>query len=66
MSIPIYKMMVATDWRHLPFAGGVLDQPEWLWADIFTLIWRKAILKEAGRSLSATLMRGGKFGMAMD
>lgn len=50
MSIPIYKMMVATDFRHLPFPGGLLDQPEWLTLDLFTLIWRKSVLKEMAKA----------------
>jgi hypothetical protein len=49
-SIAIYKMMVATDWRHLPYPGGLLDQPDWLLADLFTLAWRKNALKEMSKA----------------
>lgn len=50
MSLAIWKMMIATDFRHLPFPGGLLDQPEWLMIDLFTLSWRKAVLKEQVKS----------------
>ena len=29
--------MQATDWQFLPFPGGLLDQPEWLMDDLFTI-----------------------------
>lgn len=50
--------MIATDFRHLPFPGSLLDQPEWLMADLFTLSWRRAVLKEELRSPMATGLLG--------
>jgi hypothetical protein len=38
-------MMEATDWRFLPYGGGLLDQPDWLMADLFTLSHEKAWIK---------------------
>lgn len=32
-----WSLMEATDWRFLPRAGGLLDQPEALLEDILTL-----------------------------
>ena len=45
--------MVATEFRHLPFPGALVNQPEWFMADLFTLSWRKAVLKEQLQSPSA-------------
>jgi hypothetical protein len=28
-------------WQFLPYAGGVLDQPDWLMEDLFVIAWRK-------------------------
>lgn len=38
--------MEATSWRHLPFPGALLDQPDWLIHDLYVLAWRKHILEE--------------------
>lgn len=29
--------MEATGGRHLPYPGGLMDQPEWLMEDLFTI-----------------------------
>lgn len=29
--------MESTDWRFLPYSGGLLDQPDWLIADLLTI-----------------------------
>jgi len=62
MSLAIYKMMVATDWRHLPYPGGLLDQPDWLMADLFTLAWRKNVLKEMAETPPGVFSRAMVFG----
>jgi hypothetical protein len=46
LSLPIWKAMEATDWRHLAYPGGLLDQPDWLIHDLYILAWRKAINRE--------------------
>jgi hypothetical protein len=38
--------MESLDWQHLPFPGGLLDQPEWLMEDLMTISWRRRILEE--------------------
>ncbi|HEY4693021.1 MAG TPA: hypothetical protein VIH16_06255 [Bellilinea sp.] len=38
--------MEATSWKHLPYAGGLLDQPEWLMDDLFTLAGEMEIMKK--------------------
>jgi hypothetical protein len=30
-------MMRALDWKYLPYAGGLLDQPDWLINDLLTI-----------------------------
>jgi hypothetical protein len=55
-------MMVATDFHHLPFEGGLLDQPEWLMADLFTLTWRKSVLKEMSKKPPGGLAKAMIFG----
>jgi len=32
-----WRLMEATDWRFLPYPGGLLDQPDWLMADLLTI-----------------------------
>jgi hypothetical protein len=39
--------MQATDWKHLPSAGGLLDQSEALMSDIFTIEFMYRRGKEA-------------------
>jgi len=43
--------MEATDWKYLPYAGGLLDQPDWLLEDIFTLSWRSRYVREMVRDI---------------
>jgi hypothetical protein len=50
LSLAIWKAMEATEWRHLPYPGGLLDQPEWLIQDLYTLAWRKAVIRESLKS----------------
>lgn len=33
----VFTQLQATDWRHLPYVGGLLDQPEALWNDVLTI-----------------------------
>jgi hypothetical protein len=34
-----WVLMEATGWKHLPHAGGLLDQPEALMDDLMTIAW---------------------------
>ena len=38
--------MESMGWEHLPLDGGVLDQPEWLWADLQVIAWRKECVEK--------------------
>ncbi len=38
--------MENTGWRHLPRAGGLLDQEDSLMEDLNIISWRKGIIKE--------------------
>ncbi len=33
-SYGVWVMVRATEWRHLPYPGGLMDQPEWLMHDL--------------------------------
>jgi hypothetical protein len=50
-SFEIWSLMEATDWKYLPYAGGLLDQPDWLLEDIFTLSWRSRYVREMVRDI---------------
>lgn len=50
MSLAIWKAMEATQWRHLPFPGNLLDQPDWLIHDLYILSWRRSVLRELAKS----------------
>lgn len=39
-------MVQGFDWQHLPYEGGLLEQPEALIDDLLLISWRKSILKE--------------------
>jgi hypothetical protein len=39
--------MEATDWRFLPYAGGLMDQPELLMANVYRIANAARALKEA-------------------
>jgi hypothetical protein len=45
MSWMIWTLMEATEWRHLPFPGGLLDQPDWWLQDMRVIAWRRNRLK---------------------
>jgi len=34
------------EWRHLPYPGGLLEQPDWLFEDLFTIAWRRRWVDE--------------------
>jgi len=42
----VWTLMEATGWKHLPLAGGLLDQPEALMDDLLTLSWLSGIVRE--------------------
>lgn len=46
VSWQVYKLMEALDWKFLPYAGGLLDQPEWLIHDLLVISWRKRVVEE--------------------
>lgn len=39
--------MQATEWKHLPVAGGLLDQPEALWDDTLAIEFMNRRLRES-------------------
>ncbi len=41
-----WTMCEAVEWRHLPYPGGLLDQPEALWADMQKIGRIAAVIKE--------------------
>jgi len=55
-------MMVATDFRHLPFGGALLDQPDWFILDLLTLAWRKSVLKEMAKNPPGGMAKAMVFG----
>jgi len=44
-SVTLYKLFLAFDGQHLPWAGGLLDQAEWWNHDVNILAKRKANLR---------------------
>lgn len=42
----IWCLLQGLDWGHLPYGGGLLDQPEALMNDLVTISWRKGIIGE--------------------
>lgn len=44
-SLTLYKLFLAFDGQHLPWAGGLLDQAEWWIHDVNILAKRKAKLR---------------------
>lgn len=42
----VWRMLENTGWKHLPGAGGLLDQEDALMADLLIISWRKGIMKE--------------------
>lgn len=41
-----WTLLEATGWRHLPFVGGLLDQPDVLMTDLATISWLSAIVED--------------------
>jgi hypothetical protein len=35
------------EWRHLPFPGTLLEQPDWWMHDYFVLEWRMGLRRDA-------------------
>lgn len=33
----IWTLLEATGWKFLPYAGGVMEQPDWLLSDLMTI-----------------------------
>ena len=45
LSLAIWKLMEAFNWRFLPFPGNLLEQPDWLIHDISTLSWLNRMIR---------------------
>ena len=61
-SLELYQLCDAMEWKHLPFPGGLLDQPEWFLSDVRLLASRMNYLrklKKAGRDKQGNLTREG-------
>jgi len=43
----VWSQMAATDWKHLPAGGGLLDQPEALWNDVLTIEFMNRRIQES-------------------
>jgi len=39
--------MESTGWRFLPYAGGLLDQPETLMDDLMFIAWQSGLIEDA-------------------
>lgn len=42
----IWRLLQVTDWKHLPYPGSLLEQPDWWLADMLTLNSRNAQMKD--------------------
>ena len=47
LSWRVFTWMEATNWRHLP--SELMDQPEWLMDDLFTLASELEVIKNANK-----------------
>ena len=46
ISFQVWEMMERTGWQYLPYDGGLLDQPEWLFEDLMVIAWRKGVVEK--------------------
>jgi len=46
LSWKIWVLLESMEWKHLPYPGGLLEQPDWLFKDLFTIAWRKRWIDE--------------------
>ena len=47
LAYAVWSQMQATEWKHLPFAGGLLEQPEALWDGVMKIEFMNRRTKEA-------------------
>jgi hypothetical protein len=43
----VWTQLNATEWKHLPSSGGLLDQPEALWNDVLAVEFMHRRVKES-------------------
>ena len=41
-------LLESTGWKHLPYSGGLLDQPDRLMENVATIAWLSNILDKQG------------------
>ena len=46
LSWKVWVLLENMEWRHLPYPGGLLEQPDWLFDDLFTIAWRRRWVDE--------------------
>lgn len=46
-SFRIWALCEALEWKHLPFPGCLLEQPDWFIEDVLTISRRKKLLDDA-------------------
>lgn len=39
-------MLDALEWSHLPYSGGIMDQPEELMEDVAIISWLAGIIRD--------------------
>ena len=57
VSLPLYQLYLAFDGQHLPWPGGLLDQPDWWIHDVNLLAERKAKLRRERERSRAPMRR---------
>lgn len=43
----VWVLLESTGWAHLPFQGGILEQPEAIMSDVSTIAWLASIIKDS-------------------
>jgi hypothetical protein len=46
----LWRLMEGLDWNFLPYAGGLLDQPNWVIEMLLTVNWRKHLYEDLLKS----------------
>jgi len=54
LSWRIWCLVESHGWEKLPFAGGLLDQPDWLLEDLSTISWRKQVIEDMMQPAATT------------
>jgi len=50
LSWKVWVLLENMGWQHLPYPGSLLEQPEWLFNDLFTISWRRRWIDEHAAS----------------